>query len=554
MEEMKLNDIEQSETESKEIELDNNGYDEPDHLTASWRRKIEIIAGLYTFIIIAVFPLFFRHYYFDILQAKYIFYYGISILMISSVLFLTIFYLYVDGTKNRWTNLKLICKCVHMKNLRKSDWAMIAFVGAAVISTFQSEYFYESFWGNEGRYMGLFLILIYGISYFIISRFLKFKQAYLDAFLAAGMIACLIGLLQYFNIDPIGFKTDIDYREYRVFSSTIGNINFYASYLALIAGMAVVLFTTEQNTNRKTWYLFNVVISFLSLIICSSDNVYLTLLALFGLLPIYLFNNLSGVKKYALMISILFTSFQVVAVINSAFPDYVLGVDGMFNMIVGFQFFVYLIIIMWGITIFLYSWDARLSKQNNVRKESNVGRWIWLGCIVFLVLCVIFVLYDVNIAGNSEKYGSLKQYLLINDDWGTHRWYIWKIGMKSYQNFPLIHKIFGYGPDTFGIVTVNNYYDEMTSRYREIFDSAHNEYLQYLITIGIAGLAAYLSLLLTSIVQMIRSSKKQPLLMGIVFALIGYGAQAVVNISIPIVSPIMITLLMVGVSAGGYDI
>lgn len=120
--------------------------------------------------------------------------------------------------------------------------------------------------------------------------------------------------------------------------------------------------------------------------------------------------------------------------------------------------------------------------------------------------------------------------------------------MESYEKFPLIHKIFGYGPDTFGIITVQNYYEEMKSRYHEIFDSAHNEYLQYLITIGIVGLAAYLSLLFTSIVQMLRSSKKTPALMAIVFALVCYGAQAAVNISIPIVSPIMMTLLMIGVS------
>ena len=36
--------------------------------------------------------------------------------------------------------------------------------------------------------------------------------------------------------------------------------------------------------------------------------------------------------------------------------------------------------------------------------------------------------------------------------------------------------------------------------------------------------------------------------MAIVFALACYGAQAAVNISIPIVSPIMMTLLMIGVT------
>ena len=89
----------------------------------------------------------------------------------------------------------------------------------------------------------------------------------------------------------------------------------------------------------------------------------------------------------------------------------------------------------------------------------------------------------------------------------------------------------------------------MLSRYYEKFDSAHNEYLQYFITIGVVGLVAYLSLLFTGIKEMIRASSKNPILLAISFSIICYGAQAVVNISVPIVAPIMLTLLMVGVVA-----
>ena len=85
-------------------------------------------------------------------------------------------------------------------------------------------------------------------------------------------------------------------------------------------------------------------------------------------------------------------------------------------------------------------------------------------------------------------------------------------------------------------------------RYGEFFDSAHNEYLQYLITVGLAGLAAYLALLVTSIRKMIRSAGKRPYVMAIAFAVICYAAQAAVNISVPIVTPVMLMLLAMGVS------
>lgn len=180
---------------------------------------------------------------------------------------------------------------------------------------------------------------------------------------------------------------------------------------------------------------------------------------------------------------------------------------------------------------------------------NNIGRWIWLGIIILVVMAGCYILYDANIADNADRYGSLRGYLVISDDWGTRRGYIWRIGMESYLKFPIVHKIFGYGPDTFGIITVNNYYGEMLSKYNTKFDSAHNEYLQYLITIGIVGLLAYLSLLFVSIMEMVRASKKEPVIIAIIFAVVCYSVQALVNISVPIVAPIMMTLLMIGISA-----
>ena len=56
------------------------------------------------------------------------------------------------------------------------------------------------------------------------------------------------------------------------------------------------------------------------------------------------------------------------------------------------------------------------------------------------------------------------------------------------------------------------------NRYGEIFDNAHNEYLQYLVTMGAVGLAAYVSLLVLAVREMIRNAKEKPYVMAIVFA------------------------------------
>lgn len=60
------------------------------------------------------------------------------------------------------------------------------------------------------------------------------------------MIACIIGIMQFFKYDPIGFKKGLTASDFPSFTSTIGNINTYTSYVALISGMGTVLFAIEK--------------------------------------------------------------------------------------------------------------------------------------------------------------------------------------------------------------------------------------------------------------------------------------------------------------------
>lgn len=518
-------------------------------LLEAWRKFNSFVVGIFTVLIISVFPLVFHDYYHDILVVKYVFYYGSVILMIVVMLAGAVFFFYKDKHELGGNAVKEMCSKAKLDALKKSDWAMMFFLIAVTVSTLQSEYRFESFWGNEGRYMGMFLILLYGISFFVISRCLRYSQWYLDVFLAAGIVACMIGILHFFKIDPIGFKRGLRGDDYVIFTSTIGNINTYTSYVAMVSGMGAVMFSVEKNTYRRLWYLIAAVISLFALIVGISDNAYLALLVLFGLLPLYLFRNIDGVKRYVLLLAVLFREFQVIGTISYKFPNHVIEFQGLMNVIASFSGLTYLIIGLWGCAVCLYLIAHKLPKNHLLHSGSNIGRWVWLSVILLVCMGAAYMLYDVNIAGNIEKYGALNQYLLLNDDWGTHRGYIWRIGMEFYQKQPIHHKLFGYGPDTFGIITVKNYFEDMVRRYGEKFDSAHNEYLQYLVTIGIVGLTAYLALLATSIIEMLRTLKKRPELIAIVFAVICYGAQAAVNISVPIVAPIMLTLMMLGVAA-----
>jgi hypothetical protein len=117
--------------------------------------------------------------------------------------------------------------------------------------------------------------------------------------------------------------------------------------------------------------------------------------------------------------------------------------------------------------------------------------------------------------------------------------------LELYSDFKPIHKLFGHGPDTFGILTVSKIRAEMPQRY----ENTHNEYLQYFMTTGAAGLIAYVVFLGSAIIRIWRRVEAKPYIIGCCFALICYNTQAFVNISLPITSPMMWLLLSIGMAS-----
>lgn len=530
----------------------NNSEKREKTLIQTWKNANAKITGIFVILVLAVYPLTFHDRYADILRFKYYCYFITVLILTAAMLVTAIFFLHRDAKWYDGKYAKQLKSSMHPRNWKAVDWAMIAFVGAAIISTFQSDYFYEAFWGNEGRYSGLFLILMYGISFFIVSNCLEYKRLYLDAFLMGGMICEIIGILHFFKIDPLKMKEGLSYGSYKIFLSTIGNVNTYTAYLAMLACVGVILFILEKKGKKKLFYLISALMSLLSMVTANSDNSYISLGVLFGLLPLYVFSSLKKAKQYVLIVAALFTEIFLIGWVTRLIPEHVMEIEGVFEIVSHFSGLPIIILFLWAGTIVLYKMDSKRERRGKVSGTCKTGKRIWLAILVLAVAAICLILVDANILGNGERYSSFSNYVVFDDEWGTHRGYIWKTAFECHRAFPLHHKLFGFGPDTFGIMTTRDYWDywsDMGERYYELFENAHNEYIQYLITIGICGLVAYIAVLASALVKIVKRSFKDSEFMAIGFAIGCYAVQAAVNINVVIVVPIMLTLLMVGVSA-----
>lgn len=494
---------------------------------------VSLVINAYIILISVGLPLFVRDKYFDILAAKYYYYCTCTITMI----------IILGGCIliKRNNNAIILDESIInriLRNLKLTDYSLLLFYLSTVLSTVTSDFVYESFWGNEGRFTGLFLITWYVLSYFCISRFWKFRARNVNILIISGLLVCIFGITDYFNLDVLHFKANIVENQRNIFTSTIGNINTYTAYVGIIVALSVVLFSTARESKKIMFYFVSMVISFCALIMGVSDNAYLSLGALFAFLPLYLFKNNEGIRRYLVVLATFFSLAQAIGWINKHYGSHVIELDSSFKLIIGFKGLAFLTIVMW---IVLLGWYLIDYKRNKKYIEFNSKtRYFWLLLLLLTFVGIVYALFDCNVMGNADRYGKLRSYLLFNDDWGTHRGFIWRNAMESYINLPWWKKLVGYGPETFGILMLQK---TIKNPYNEIFDSAHNEYLHLLITVGIIGLLSYLSFIVGTIKRGIKLYNNDPYVMAVLFGIVCYSIQAFVNINLPIVTPIFWVLL-----------
>lgn len=546
-----------------------------------------IISGVITFflfLIVTVFPLIYDNSYFNILETKYQCYYLCILGMLGISLVLALVMLLVDIKEYQGAHARDLFAGIHFRNWKKTftipDGAVILFWIVCLISTFQSDYFYESFWGNEGRFTGLFLLTLYTASFLLISRCWKVNGWILELFLISGMVMCVIGITDYFQMDILNFRGKANIENSTLFTSTVGNINTYTAYVALIMGYAAAMFATAKKWWKLVWYFVCLTVSFLAIIMGCSDNAYLALGILFAFLPYIVFWKRQGVVRYVVILATFFTVIQAVDVINQTYADTVIGLDSLFRILAGFGKLPAVVGVLWiaalaawlvlgrkpgrragaapsqpaatpgAAGLFRPRTDSSIPLEADAG-ERRLGKWlltIWTILLVSGAALVIFMLVDANMAGNGARYGSLGSYLVFNDSWGTFRGYIWKQSVDLYCRLPLLHRIFGFGPDTFGILTTDEIRFDMIQATGQVFDNAHNEYLNLLVTIGPFGTVAYMVFVFGQILHMARKKNlaKHACVAGCCLAAACYSAQALVNLNIPIAAPILWLMLSVG--------
>lgn len=491
----------------------------------------ETLVNYYLVLMFTVFPLFFTNEYFNIRHDKYNLFLGLSAVLIVSVGGIVI---YAKTTQNSPPHNEIKTQSKSKQSFSIPDYAMIAFFIFCAVSTILSDHIMDSLFGTAGRNNGLILIAFYVGIYFVITRFLNYRDYIFIALAVASSVVFVLAVLNCFYIDPLGMFAHLtDKQTITDFTSTIGNKNMMSSYICIMLPVLITLSVLAKNGNLRILYLAASGFGFMALMTCDSDSGILGLGIFITVFFIWFVRRIDRLKRYFLAIATMLVFGKLLRLISYFMNDNSKGMD-QFQ-----EFFVYsnlsyiLIAVCVVITTLLYVLDY---KKPNIKLSkvvpAAIGIIFAVGIVGIISVMVYFSIFDTK-----TNLGNFEKLLRFNDAWGTHRGYMWINSINHFSNASFMEKMFGVGPDNF-YYAFSPYFSGLMKFGDSSTNAAHNEYINYLITIGVAGTAAYLTALGGIIARAVKSTKENPMAIVCVAAVICYAVQAIVNIAQPITTPL----------------
>lgn len=507
------------------------------------RKVRSYLVLIYTMALLGIFPLIMHNRYFDLTKTKYYFFTAVTIVVTVCVVILSLLILFNERNFISDT----LTSAVY--NITMPDFFLISFLIVTVCSSFNSSFRTYAITGKEGRYIGLILLLACGAAYFIISRLAEDRFTVLYVFCLAGCIVFLLGIGQHFGIDPLKIQNGLDNSDKAVFYSTIGNRNVLSSFIVMVIGISTVMYCFEKSRRKLLFYLITTFLGFMALLFCDSDSGYIAIAILFYAIPFFYKREGFSILKFLTVLNLFFISAKLSGFLYYFFPP-VLKEINIVQELLFYNNYLYIIIAILIILeiILLYRSKYYITASGDASKFIIV----WGVSGILAIIAIVGSLLWFSLADKTTNLGQASTYLRFDKSWGSGRGEVWIESIDRYMGFQSDHLLIGKGPDTAALILNPNYFFQLKNPLVSYFDNCHNEYLQYLITVGLLGLLSYIGFLISLFIKLFNKKICSPSAIACGVSILCYAGQAIVNINQSITTPIVFTIAAIGMGTINY--
>ncbi len=472
----------------------------------------------YVFLMLAVYPLYFQDKYYDMSDAKWLFYKNVSAFFILASVIVLIWYTgcFIAGKKT-----KEFFKNAY-KNITVTDWFVFAYLIVCCISTLITPYRLFVIWGYDGWYMGFIAQVSFVLVYFLVSRFWRWDKFQLLIFLAAAFLVFFLGVIMRFRIDPMGMYEGLNEYNIQHFLSTLGQTTWYSSYMCIICPLGLIAYWCAQKLWQRIAFGIFSVVSFMTFVTQNSDSAYMAIFGIFFMLFWISFDSDDKFLRLLECAIMALGAFKFIGLMQLVFADRMVDLDSLSI----FMSRSNLTLIMLVIVVFIYLLMKFYVFKKTEFHIVKVKKLRYVMLILLAVGIIVIAAYiGLNTAGKlPEGLSSDSNYLVFNDAWGNNRGVSWRCTVDGYFKADPLRKLFGVGPDSFGEYIYTYYQADMDRVFgKEIAQiCAHNEWLNILLNLGILGLITYLGTFISSFKDCMKGAKNSPYLYGVAIAIAAY--------------------------------
>ncbi|MBQ7563356.1 MAG: O-antigen ligase family protein [Lachnospiraceae bacterium] len=474
------------------------------------RSLLYVTSALYCILLFLGLPLVFHDKYFDIGKFKYDCFFCVTAVFLIVCLFLSLLLLFLKAGGRAFDPTKVIDS---FKSFDIVDRAVLIYAAVCIISYFLSPYNTWAFGyqnvinppltGYPGWSMGLYSQLMFAGIYFVISRWTKqsYRRYIMGAMYFGSLAACLLAILNRFSVDPFGFYVGVDERYHLLFLSTLGQATWYSSYLCTILPVAMAMFIYEKRTRYRSFYVVYILVGAVSLVTQNSDSAYVALAAAILTLFAFALDRNNYFTRFFQLILLLLLGFRLAGLLQLIFSDRAV-LPGSISLFLSQSrpmliLTVALLLIYLLFSLLQVRHDIVMSRIRSVRT-------------ILLIFAGIGILYGISALVLSTRGLRLpflgdQEYFIFNDEWGNGRGFTWRITAEMLRDFRLPRLLFGVGPDCYSEYAYEFHTQEMLLKWgNRVLANAHNEWLNTLFTLGIAGFLSYAAIFFSAFATFIR--------------------------------------------------